>query len=328
MIYDALLILVSEEKKTLQKYQTKINFLVDESWRIAKHILRVKAKNYSKIIYSDHSNIDDIAIMSITPLFLPAENGSFELLEKSFLNWQPKIDNEDEAIFFLHQIIGRNVNQQLSAMLKENDPFFSKIFNSVSYIIKKNNYASKSFCGRVYIVRSEAEAIHPPFISNEEFDLIPPDVLFNNEKDFEAVFCYIEEYFNCCPAIPKNEIVQRIKHAHTAAYSPLTSQIFSLNDSVENYVEQGLNFTFAKLSESYVKRSKLSANEAEGMKSVLMIIAEEMKNGGASPVLYEYFKLVFSDVSKEEFRRNYKNIFEYLVQTLHDKIAELLEAGR
>ncbi|MDP3831340.1 MAG: hypothetical protein Q8Q47_08725, partial [Ignavibacteriaceae bacterium] len=96
----------------------------------------------------------ELAIDAIAPLFERNENGELIQLIKAFNNWSPKIEAEEQAIFFLNRLVAKSTEKYASELLRQSDPFFSKILDSVNYLINKNGYIKKLIIGTTYIVEN------------------------------------------------------------------------------------------------------------------------------------------------------------------------------
>jgi hypothetical protein len=132
--------------------------------------LRFNYKRIHKIIDRDELSLDDIAIDSIASLFVRDAEGKFSAITSAFNSWQPPIQTEEEALYFLNKLIQKRVEQHISFLLREFDPFFSKLMDSVNYLIKKNNFKKVNCFGTVYINNSDSESISGKTIPVDEFE--------------------------------------------------------------------------------------------------------------------------------------------------------------
>lgn len=131
--------------------QSNLNVLIENSFRISRIYLSAKWLKIYKSINGGEPSFQDLEIEAIIPLFCK-EAGEHELpIIREFNSWQPPIKTEDDAFYFLNKIIAGRVEQHISHLFKEQDPFFAKILDSVNYLIKKGGYKKVSHFGKRYI---------------------------------------------------------------------------------------------------------------------------------------------------------------------------------
>jgi len=125
--------------------------------------------------------LKEIAIDAIAPLFERNENGELTQIIKAFNNWTPKIETEEQAVFFLNRLVAKSIEKYASELLRQSDPFFSKILDSVNYLIDKNGYLKKFIIGTTYIVENE-NIIKIGALPDREFISELPIELFTDKK--------------------------------------------------------------------------------------------------------------------------------------------------
>lgn len=96
---------------------------------------------------------------------------------------------------------------------------------------------------------------------------------------------------------------------------------------INEILRKGLDYTEKKLKESYVSKGKLTKKEQVMFVNVLTDMANDLRDGGLSLGMYEYFNKHFITLTKEEYLDNYQNILEYLLRLLKEKIAEEISAN-
>lgn len=82
----------------------------------------------------------------------------------------------------MNKIVATRVEQHLFSVLREEDPFFSKILDSVNYFIKSQGFKKVQSYDKTYIIRSDYEICNVPFIDHQEFEMIPMQ-LFTDKKN-------------------------------------------------------------------------------------------------------------------------------------------------
>ena len=131
-----------------------IKQLIELCHACAATYLRYGYKNQYKVLLSEDVTLAELAIDAIAPLFESDENGRFIKLETAFKNWQPPIDTEEKAQFFINKLVAKSVEKYVSKLLRNSDPFFSKILDSITYIITKQHIVKTQILGTTYLVES------------------------------------------------------------------------------------------------------------------------------------------------------------------------------
>jgi hypothetical protein len=306
--------------------QQSVNRSVEVCYKIAISQLRFGYRKIQRIISRDEIAIEDIAIDSIVSLFEKDESGSFQNIIRPFNSWQPPIKTEEEALYFLNKLIQRRVEQHISFLLRESDPFFSKLMDSVNYLIKKASFKKINYLGTIFIVNSETEKISGKAIPNDEFEKLPAK-LFNEKKNLlQNIFHHLTEETGYASAIPFNALIYKLKELNVALYK-LSESTTEQHDSIEvnSVIEQALSKTFYKLEESYLHKEKLSLEESEKIKKALTDMSKDIKDGGVNPGLYKYLLVHYDELDEHTYKQKYHNILEYLLKVLKQNIAEELE---
>jgi hypothetical protein len=314
--------------------QQSINRLVEVCFKIALSQVRFNYKKVQKIILRDGISIDDIAIDSIASLFEKDESGSFHNLINPFNSWQPPIKSEEDAFFFLNKLIQKRVEQHISSILRELDPFFSKLMDSVNYLIKRHDpsepggtgFKKINYLGTIYIISSDYEEISGKFIPIEEFEKLPALLFCERKNLLHSIFLYLVSETAYVSAIPFNALVYKLKELNVALYK-VSESTTEQNDNIEvnSLIEQALSKTFYKLEESYLHKEKLSLEESQKIRKALIDMSNDIKDGGVNPGLYKYLLVHYDELDEHTYKQKYHNILEYLLKVLKQNIAEELE---
>jgi arsenate reductase-like glutaredoxin family protein len=312
----------------------KENSLDKEDWdelfnycrKIAKNYLFKRSTSY-KFLNSGPETLDDLAMESISSLFLNDSNDGNPGLLRSFENLRKDITSESQFNFILYKIIWHRAEQHITRILKDQDPVFARILKSLNYLLKKHNYRKENYFGKVFIVKYDTERIDYKVIDEDAFEGIPVELIFvRTGDDFEKLFSAIEKDFGYFPAIPLIALAGRIKQSLSNEYNSLIG--YSTYNSgynelrIDELINLGLNKSIAHLNSSYVDHKKLSRRESDLFIKGLKDVAEDAKNGGISRGLYEYLSKYKTDLTKEEFQTKYYQQFEYLVRIFKNSIAD------
>lgn len=301
------------------------NQLIEDCIRIAKHYLYAKRTNLCKFILNDDVQVIDLAIDAVAPLFCKNPDDEFLPILKEFQSWQPPIQTEEDALFFLNRIVASRVDQHISHLLKEHDPFFAKIFDSVNYLIRKGGYKKVSCFGRKYIVQPDCAEINGKTIDQESFENLPFALFQNTKTLLSDIFKYLENETESSPAIPLNALVVRLRSLKANDFlMSETADHASSNIDVDEIVKIGFNCALDKLKVSYYEKGKLTDCEHVTFKKALDDMAGDLKDGGINHGLYDYLEPHMHRLSKQEYQDKYHNILEYLLKVMKNTIREQL----
>lgn len=309
-----------DKLKNTSLTQKELNHLIEKCYRLSLHYFRYAHSRIYKVL-SDDLKIEDVAIDAITPLFASGSENPLALLISSLETWDKPIDTESDALYFLNKIIAKRVEQHICRLYREADPFFSKILDSINYLIKKDGYKKINYFGVVYILnKNTAENSLSP-LKKEDIQFINPDLFASKKNLLQRLFTL--GTFN---AIPLNALVNRVKELETAEFLKLEN--VTRGEESELYVkeltEKGLNAAIEKLNSSYFRKNKLNESEVQAFKLTLRDMANDLKDGGINPGLYEYLSMHIKEMSKETYQSKYHNILEYLLKVMRNIIAEEL----
>ena len=302
-----------------------INKLVEVCYKIALGTLRFNYKRIHKIIERDELSIEDIAIDSLTSLFVREGKGKFLAITSAFNSWHPPIKTEEDALYFLTKLVQKRVEQHFSFLLRESDPFFSKLMDSVNYLIKKNNFKKVNCFGTVYINNSDSESISGKTIPVDEFEKLPASLFVDKKNLLQNIFQYLHSETSYASAIPFNALINKLKALNVALYK-VSESTSEQDDSIEieTIIKEALNKTFEKLEDSYLVKEKLTNSEGEMIKKSLIDMAQDLKDGGINPGLYKYLLAHFDGLDEQTYQQKYHNILEYLLKILKKNIADEL----
>lgn len=306
--------------------QILLNSLIETCQKIALSYLHCNYRKIYKFLQNEELSFEEFALDAIAPLFVREKEDGNISIRTSFNNWQPAIKTEDDALYFLNKIVASRIEQHIYALLKEEDPFFSKILDSVNYLIKTQGYKKSQSLGKTYIIKSDDEIRDTLFISQQEFENLPAYLFRDKKKLFSNLLNYFQTETKFVSAIPLNDLVYKLKHINFSEYVVLeSSEITRKQFEMDEIVDFALKSALEKLDNSYTEKGKLNSSESKSLRSALTDILIDLKNGGISPGLYDYLSPYIKDLSKEAYKDNYHNILEYLVRVTKSVIADNLK---
>jgi len=180
---------ISENKSS----RSEVNHLIELSQSYAYSYLKYRYKNLSKILMSEDVTLQELAIDAIAPLYERDETGTFIKITKSFNEWEPSIDSEEKAVFFLNRIVSKSTEKYASELLRQSDPFFSKILDSINYIIEKENYKKKQILGTTYIVEDENVKKIAALPDCQFMYELPIEMFSDNNRMLPELFNYLKK---------------------------------------------------------------------------------------------------------------------------------------
>ena len=311
---------ISENKSS----RSDVNHLIELAHSFAYSYLKYRYKNIGKVLMAEDLTLKELAIDAIAPLFERNEKGEFIRITKAFTDWDPKIETEDQAGFLLNRLVAKSTEKYVSELLRQSDPFFSKMLDSVNYLIDKNNYLKKQIIGTTFIIENE-NLVKIGALPDSKFINELPIELFNDNKNAVSnLFDYIKANTDKTPAIPLNALVLKIKQVTASNFIFIDSTANGNESEIDSIVNKALDITLSKMQETYVNKGKLKITEAAGIKKAIESIVCDMRDGGINPGLHKYFLEQFSELTFEDYESRYQNIFEYLFKVLKKEIADQL----
>lgn len=312
---------IIEEEITEQDIKHLFNYCV----KIAEIYARSSSKVTGKNLERWNNTLKDLASDSVTPLFINNCNDKL-FLKQSYENWASPIKDDGDIDFFLHRVVWKSVEQKITALLKESDPFFAKILKTISVGIAKNDYKKINFFGTVYIIPDPQNEIEGPVIPPEEMWEIPQKYFLKKQKKLlDGLILYITENTNYFPAIPLNELIKRVKNLY------LSNNIHdnSLDDyeiiEIKDFLKTTNKNIQNKIIGTYLQKNKLNDDEIKKIIGIFKSISSDLMNGGMNGNLIDYFEEFFPETAKDEYYSKYQKILNYLYKIYRSELAEKLK---
>lgn len=325
--YDLTLMKLLDELREESINQFNLNKLIECSYKLAIFNVRKNLNRIYNINKKWELSIEDIAIESISTLFITNEKRSMLNLRYSLLKWNNNINNDLDALYFLHKTISISVNQYINKLIKDSDPVFARVLDSINHFIKRHNFKKTNYFGTTYIMDETLSEITYSPISPDEFQSLP---ISYNEKSRKHVIYKVLDYLDTetdyYPAIPLNSLIKQIienykcfdVNDYTTVHAPV-GQIY-----VDDIMQTAYDKVIMKLHESYLDKNKLTVEEVNLIKEALKDIAYDLKEAQLNWGLYNYIQTYDPELTKEEYKEKYQNILEYLVKKLKHFVKQQL----
>lgn len=302
-----------------------VNYLIELSYKTAYTYLKYRYNSLNKILLAEDVTLQEMAIDSIAPLFERDETGSFIKLIKAFKNWSPEIDTEEAVHFFINRIVGRCVEMYISEILRKSDPFFSKVLDSITYLIEKMGYRKRNIIGTTYIIENDIFIKNGVLPDSNFINELPLDLFKDSVNIISKVFDFIKNNTDKAAAIPLNALVMKVKTVIMSEHIFPDSYFNEHGAEVESILNKALNTCFVKMNTSYVEKNKITEIEANKIKQALINISNDLRDGGTNPGLHKYLLEQFPELDFKDYQEKYQNLFEYLYKVLKKEIAEQLK---
>ncbi len=321
--FNSLSLLKNLSENNLNQYQ--VNNLVETAFKIAAGYIRLNYNKFSPVIFKEGFSIEDTAIDAIAPMFIKNEEGYFYSFRSAINQWQPEPQSDEDASFILNKIISNRVEQHIVLVLKESDPFFKKILDSVNYLIRKNSYSKVNFMGRSFIVQTEKDNIQGETIDEVAFNNLPIELFIDKKKYIDNIFSYINNETGYFPAIPLNLLINHLKKI-IADENINENKSCCFKDSLDltEIITNSIKLTEHKINDTYIVNGKLNIEEAECLRNALSNMIDDLKNNGITGCLYEYLHFYMTNLTKEEYETRYHNILQYLFKLTKNNISKKL----
>lgn len=321
--YSKDLICLIEELKTGNITELSLNLLIKVSYELALVNVRKKISKISNVNKRWNLSTEDLAIESISNLFIRNSKRERLNLECFLSNWTDPIRDDLDALYFLNKIVNISIDQYMNKLFRDTDPYFAKIIDTLYVSIKKLNYSKLDHLGTVYIVKDNLNTSLPAsikIIPAEEFSNICFEHFTKKTDLLSYIMNYIEFNTKYFPAIPINLLVERIIGNNHQVYSLTEVNEFeriSIDDIIFSSLERIIN----KMKRTYLNTNKLTQSEADYLASALTDIAFDFREGKTIEQLSDYLQVYINDFSIELYKNRYRNILEYLVKLFKKSIA-------
>lgn len=311
------------------KETKEINLLAKYCLILSKAYLENKYFYYHHYDFSENYNFEEIALDAVVPLFQKHRTEDKLNIIKSFLSWRNPIKNEVQAEYFLHKLVSNRIEQHLTSVYKEIDPFYASILNYINFLIKRGGFNKLSYLGDKIIAQTEELINAGKIIDLSNFNNIPISIFLGKKESLiRQIFNYIEEQTEFIAAIPVDFLVKRLKEIRMNDFIQNTSYgdkfCYDLI-YVDDIVKKSLEKTCLKVDNFYSLREKYSLDECKIIKDIMTNIAEDLKNGGINKSLYEYYFELDSTIDSKVFYKKYYNTINYLIKEFKNTLKNKLE---
>ena len=305
-----------------------LNGLANYCINLSVHYLNKKHLSFFSSRNNSLEKVEDIAVDSITPLFVTSGSEDSIGLQKSLSQWNKPIEDEGDADFFINRIVWNRTEQTIVSLYKQNDPFFAKIYKTITTCISENNFKKLSFLGTNYIVSESDEKLSGDLISQAYFENLPDSLFFKKQSTLiSGLLNYFDKHTQFFPAIPLNLLIKKIKYLSLRDYNESSIDerdnlelILSLKPAMNICLEE----VRIKL-DNYRTQNKLSDTEYKCFLNVFNNISDDLMNGGGLISLYEYLLIEMPELTRKLFYKKYHRPLSYVFELFRSHVSEQLE---
>lgn len=262
------------------------------------------------------SEIDDLTLDFISPLFARDGNGIFIELQAYFSNIE-EISHQE-----LQQQIDRLLNsviqQQAVYLFRQRDPFGRIFYRSLRYILHKRPEWKREVNNGKQLVRkiNTRDKLAPKSIIEEIF------LTKETESSLTSLIeTCLEELINVNQfAVPIAELLSLARELNEIALDSIPEQSAELVDpllveSVRRIIEMTLAHIDQTVLDKYEKSGKLTSGERTGFRDALKKVLFDFANGGIEDNYFTYLSSHIADLNDmKQYRNKFRTQFEYMVK--------------
>ncbi len=275
----------------------------------------------------------DIAMLTVSSLFIRNREGRFPVLERLF-NWKliEKFLSASEPDFrrYLKNILHRRLKQTFYYLSNEIRPERARIKREIAYALKKTPGCQILKNGQKTVVSLRPTDSRPGYdsaITDGHYDRLLELVLNNGFGGLQipAFIKKLNELLRqqkISVSVPlshlvelyidtqKNYLLSRVSSSSRLEVIPESSR---LSTKIRRWLEE-LEEWNLRLLNRYLIKNKINQYEKEAFLRALKDLFQDWQDGGQSTSLFNYLKKYLPELSAEDYRQEKRKIFEYLVK--------------
>ncbi len=300
-------------------------------FEILIEVSRIRIRFFSRLKYfsleRNEISMDEIALEAVSNLLSNNESDYLEYIRNSFVNWEPPVTSEEEALNFVSKLIDQSIYQTIAKKYSELDPLFAKILKEIKRADKSKYKIFSRLDTEFIALKSFKERIELNIIPQDELIVLGVNEFPANNYIkgwIDAIFEAIDEYTEYSPVLPVNALALKIKFEITAAQK--IDFIVLPDPEVQFLVREGvlicLNKIERKLKKLGEKKKKYDEKTLTMFREALTDIAYDLLAGDQVKNYFEYLKAYDENLTMKEYRENYRAQFEYLIKIFKNEIAQ------
>ena len=280
---------------------------------IQKEAIGWNVRNFER---DSGSEIDQVAIDFIAPLFARDNTGVFTILRNYFLDSQHLDDSGLQATF--QKLIFSNTQQELIRLFSERDPIGKILHRSLRYILSKHDIWTKTKTSDNVLVI--ANSIPPPVLTIESE--ITSSLEFSTKtvsltRLMESILVELIE--NQKQSVPVSLLFQYLRRLVENDIGALENKFEPEDPILSTTIEQRISDTLKHLDSTilnkYESSHKITKSVRQLFQSSLSDVLKDHADGGTDRSYYSYLKKHATvSISEQDYKRSYKKQFEYIAK--------------
>jgi hypothetical protein len=274
-------------------------------------------------------SIELTAMDCIAEIFERDEEGRFVILMEYFSGQRDlKTLDEKQIIYNFSILIHSKLNDGIYRLYSENDPILNNILRNLKRVITLDaKYKKYSRFGRTYIYTcpSDERNDHQPEIPINELESLILNEYYSgkNKKEcknfLELVFNLINDNTEYRRFFCLIDLAVLFKSLFTRKKVPIEEIVFvpeeMIISNIPVIIEKKINELEVILKIRYLKTNKLDEVEFLNYFSAVSDILYDIYNeDGDDSRYYEYLQKYLPDLKYEDYRKNHRSQFEYMVR--------------
>lgn len=274
-------------------------------------------------------SIELTAMDCIAELFERDEDNKFVILREYF-SGERDIDKISEKLIIYHFsiLIHSKLNDGIYRLYSENDPVLNNIIRNLKRAVSLDEkYKKYNRFGKTYIYTCQIEERHdhlPEIPLNELESLIMSEYFTTNNKRecknfLELVFAILNENQEYRRFYSLIDLAVIFKSLFTRKKVPVEEIIFvpeeMIISNIPMLIEKKIIELEITLKIRYIKTNKLNETQFMNYFSAVSDILYDIYNEEVDDNrYYEYLQRYLPDLKYEDYRKNHRNQFEYMVR--------------
>ncbi|MBN2355263.1 hypothetical protein JXO59_04080 [candidate division KSB1 bacterium] len=270
-----------------------------------------------------------LAADAVADLFYHSADGKLIYFQRIFAPMCDAPLQADEYLIRLRQIIVRQVHQFLTRLYRQRDPEGGKILRNIRLCVSKHPHTklTKDING-LHVVYAPNPSASEEGISCPRAELIAGlahrlwDADMTIAQMVDALLQNLSAAHQRSVSVDLMDLVRLIRNFRTNTADGRNSQDVSTNVSCQEFIHHSQTI-LADISKiimtSYVQKGKLSLRQGLCLQAALRDWAEDVVQGESSEDYYSYAHRHWPDLSRQEYFRSLRNVFEYLIKLARDR---------
>lgn len=297
---------------------------VQVCYDLARAYLKVTRKRFllSDVILANPEK--DLALDAIAELFERNSDGQFVRLQKAYAaaNWSDL--GENSLWTATRRIVCGEVSDSLFKFYRMADTSLAKIIRNLKRAVNDNLHLElhRAFGQIIISLRGErvrkGQSVTPEMLESWLSQRLQGSYSLQNISDVLVLF--LEHTSDHCSGLSLSMTAVCIRNVTVRLQIPLADEKETISLLNADEFTREINFSVSKILDDrrpfYISRNRLTRDEYSAIGRAVNIRLQSFFNSTRTDTEsnYEACRMEFDNLSKAEYRRRYRNVFEYLFQ--------------